>query len=562
MYTIIQYAQDNIVLILFLNVGLGHLVGKLKIGPVALGSTTGVLIVGIAIGMLHLEVQPIVKSLFFTLFLFTLGVKIGPGLVNVLMSRASLKYLALCLFSGAVMAISLFLVAKLFGLSSVVTGGLAAGSMTTSAALAAGQAAVSSGGIGLPAGMQADEAANLLGSAYAITYLYGAFGVILLLKLCPKLVGKSIAEEAALLEAKADATENLAGAGAIRAWRLTSPKYIGKGVADLEAGAATHEADKRVPALIESVLRNGQAQTLDASLKLQEGDVIAAWATPGVLAFGTEVIGEEVTDHAALAVELTSAELVLTHKGLEGRSLADLVREHGRGVSVERTARHGENLPLRGDLALARGDVIFVSGPTRQVEQFAEVVGYQVKDQMVTDLVSLSLFLAVFGALGTISVTVFGITLSILGGVPIGAMFGGAILGWLRSRSPVLGTVSAPAADAMASLGLALFISAVAIGAGGSLIDVLKTFGLSLIVAGAIVTTTCTISTFLFGHFVLRMNVAENAGATCGAMTSGAAIGEVIKDAKSSVPATAFALPSALNNVIFTIITLIIMMFI
>jgi putative transport protein len=559
MDTIIQYAQDNIVLILFLNVGLGYLVGKLKIGPVALGSTTGVLLVGIAIGLVHLEVQPIVKSVFFTLFLFTLGVKIGPGLVNVLMSRASLKYLTLCLFSGAVMAISLFLVAKLFALNNIVTGGLAAGSMTTSAALAAGQAAVSSGGIGLPAGMQAEQAANLLGSSYAITYLYGTFGVILLLKLCPKLVGKSIAEEAALLEAQADATENLAGGGSIRAWRLTNPKYIGKGIADLEAGAATRDADKRMPTLIEKVLRNGQPQTLDASLKLQEGDVVAVWATPGVLVVGTEVIGEEVTDNAALAVELSSAELVLTNKHLEDRSVAELVREHGRGVTVERMARNGDDLPLRGDLVLARGDVIFVSGPARQVEQFADVVGYQVTDQLATDLVTLGLFLAAFGALGTISVNVFGITLSILGGVPIGAMLGGAILGWLRSRSPLLGTVSAPAADALASVGLALFMSAVAIGAGGTLIEVMKTFGVNLIIAGAIVTTTCTISTFLFGHFVLKMNVAENAGATCGAMTSGAAIGEVIKDAKSSVPAIAFALPSALNNVVFTLVVLVIM---
>jgi putative transport protein len=560
MESITHYAQENIVLTLFLVVGLGYLVGKIKLASVALGSTTGVLLVGILVGMLHLEVQPLVKSVFFTLFLFTLGVKIGPGLVNVLMSRASLKYLAMCLFSGTVMAITLFLTAKLFGLSNIVTGGLAAGSMTTSAALAASQSAVLSGGIVPPEGMQAEQATNLLGSAYAITYLYGTFGVILLLKLCPKLIGKSIAAEAALLEGQAAAMVDLGGrAGAIRAWKLTSPKYIGKGIADLEAGAATHDADKYMPALIEKVLRDGQPQPLDADLELQKGDVVAVWATPGILVFATDVIGDEVTDNAALAVDLSSAELVLTNKELEGRSLADLVRGYGRGVTIERMARQGHDLPLRGDLGLVRGDVIFVSGPTRQVERFGEVVGYVVTDQQATDLVTLGLFLAVFGALGTISVNVAGIKLSILGGVPIGAMLGGAVLGWLRSRSPRLGTVSEPAADALASLGLALFIAAVAIGAGGSLLEVLKTFGISLIVAGAIVTTICTISTFMFGHFVLKMNVAENAGATCGAMTSGSAIGEVIKDAKSSVPAIAFALPSALNNVVFTIIILVLM---
>jgi putative transport protein len=563
METIVQYAQDNIVLVLFLNVGLGYLVGKIKIGPVALGPTTGVLIVGIIIGLLHLEVQPIIKSVFFTLFLFTLGVKIGPGLVHVLLSRASLKYVALCLFCSGVMVVSLVLTAKLFGLSNIVIGGLAAGAMTTSAALAASQTAVLSGGIALPDGMQSAQAANLLGSAYAITYLYGTFGVILLLKLCPKLVGKNISEEAALLETPPGASANLSSiGGAIRAWRLTKPMYIGKGIADVEAGAATHEADRRVPTLFEKVLRDGEPQVLDSDFRLQMGDVMAAWATPGVLVFGTEVFGEEVTDEAAVAVVLSSAELVLTNKEFEDQTLADLVRGHGRGVTVERMMRQGDDLPLSADLLLVRGDVIFVSGPARQVEQLGQTVGYVVTNQLMTDLVTMGLFLAVFGALGTISVTVFGITLSILGGVPIGAMLGGAVLGWLHSRSPRLGTISAPAADAIASLGLALFISGVAIGAGGSLIEVLKTFGFSLVVAGAIVTTTCTISTFLFGHFVLRLNVAENAGATCGAMTSGSGIGEVIKDAKSSVPAIAFALPSALNNVVLTIAVLIVMKFV
>ena len=63
----------------------------------------------------------------------------------------------------------------------------------------------------------------------------------------------------------------------------------------------------------------------------------------------------------------------------------------------------------------------------------------------------------------------------------------------------------------------------------------------------------------LFGHFVLRLNVADNVGATCGSMTGGAAIGEVCKDANSSVPAVSFALGATLQNVTFTIVALVLM---
>ena len=66
-------------------------------------------------------------------------------------------------------------------------------------------------------------------------------------------------------------------------------------------------------------------QELGPDLRLQSGDIVAVWATPGILVFGTEVIGEEVTDDAALSVDLSSAELVVTNKELEGQTLADLV---------------------------------------------------------------------------------------------------------------------------------------------------------------------------------------------------------------------------------------------
>jgi putative transport protein len=559
MEAITQYAQSNIVLLLFLIVGLGNLVGKLKIGSIALGPTTGILVVGILIGLLHFDVPPIVKAIFFTLYLFALGTKIGPGFVNVLTSKASIKYLVMCLSTVVLMAVSIFFVAKFFDLDSVVVGGLSAGAMTTSAILAASQGFISSGNITLPDGMSASDASNMLASSYAITYLYGTFGLIILVKIAPMLVGKDVAVEAAKLDAGGGGELDLGNrGGSIRAFRVTKDDYIGKTVADMEAGAAKREADKGLPTLIEKVIRDGELLEVTPDLVLQSGDVVAVWATPGILVFGTELLGEEVTDPNALRVSLTSAEVVVTSKDLEGMSLRDLVREHGRGVTIERMARNGEDQPIRGDLTLIRGDVFFVSGPTRQVELFEQTVGYVVTDQLATDLVNLGIFLAVFGALGTITVTVMGITLSVLGGASIGAMLGGAILGWLRSRSPKMGTIAAPAADAIANIGLGLFISAVAIGAGGSIVSVIQTLGPKLIIAGVIVTTVCTLGTFLFGHFVMRLNVAENAGTTCGCMT-GVAIGEVMKDAKSSVPAIGYALPSALQNVLFIAVALVLM---
>jgi len=73
MDAIIEYAQTNIVLLLSLIVGVGNVIGKLKIAGIALGPTTGVLLFGILVGLLHFEVPPIIKAVFFTLYLFASG---------------------------------------------------------------------------------------------------------------------------------------------------------------------------------------------------------------------------------------------------------------------------------------------------------------------------------------------------------------------------------------------------------------------------------------------------------------------------------------------------------
>ena len=557
MEALISYAQANVVILLFLVIGLGYLVGKLKVAGIGLGPTTGILIVGLIVGLAQFDIPGIIKGLAFTIYLFSLGALVGPAFISMLTNRASLKYLMMSVFSAVAAFISVYLVSVFFGFSNIVAAGLTAGSVTTSAVLAAAQGAVLGGNIALPEGVDAATAGNTLASAYAIAYLYGTFGLIVLIKICPSLVGKDIAVEAAKLEAGKPETKKRIPPS-FRAWRLTLPKYVGRTAGELVTNVVARREEGTLPSL-EQVLRNGKRVEVTDDLLLQEGDILTFLAPSHLLKLGNETLGEEVSDADALSVGMVSAELVLTNKTHQGKRLSQLLEEHGFGVSVDRVVRLGREMPIDDeDLELIAGDVLFASGSAQRVPAFAEEVGYEVKNQMTTDLMNMSFFIAIFAAIGTITVSIGGIDIPPLGGSAMGAMFGGAILGWLRSRTPSFGSVSAPAATALSDIGVSLFIAAVAIGAGGSIVETLQEFGLNLVLAGIIVTTFCTISTFLFGHFVLRMNVAENAGATCGAMT-GVAINEVCKDAKSSAPAVSFGVPGGVSNLTFIVVGLLLL---
>ena len=387
MDTLISYAQANIVLLLFLIIGLGYIVGKLKIVGIALGPTTGILIVGLLVGLFKFDVPPIVKGLSFTIYLFMLGTLVGPGLIHMLTSRSALKYLVMCLFTTVLAGVTIYAVAVIFGLNNIVAGGLAAGALTTSAVLAAAQGAVVSGSFTLPEGMDPQAAGNTLASAYAITYLYGTFGLIVLIKLCPKIVGKDIAVEAAKLESAQPVVDRSA-ALAVRAWRITLPEYVGKSVSEMEAIAVAKREKGPLPSL-ESVIRHDEHLEITDDLMFEKDDIVTFIAPNQTLIRGYEVLGEEVTDARALSVEMGSAEVMLTNAKYKDKTLSNVLQELGFGVTIEKLVRLGQELPIDDeDTKLIRGDVLFVSGAARRVAHFANEMGYEVKDQLATDLVN------------------------------------------------------------------------------------------------------------------------------------------------------------------------------
>ena len=65
-------------LAIFLTIFLGFWLGKLRIGKFTLGTVTSVLLVGVLVGQLNIAVPGPIKSVFFLLFLFAVGYKVGP----------------------------------------------------------------------------------------------------------------------------------------------------------------------------------------------------------------------------------------------------------------------------------------------------------------------------------------------------------------------------------------------------------------------------------------------------------------------------------------------------
>src|SRR6187455_1658916 len=261
-------------LAIFLTLAIGFLIGRLKFGTFSLGTVVGTLLAGVLIGQLSIEVPATVKYVFFDLFLFTTGYKVGPQFFRGL-KKDALPQLALTLVLCVTCLLAAYTAAKLLGYDVGTAAGMLAGAFTESTVIG-----TASDAIGRVAGISDTDKTNLVNNipvAYAVTYLIGtAFIVWFLPNIGPKLMRVNLKDEAIKLRAKIAAS----GGGepeavsayqalAVRAYQVTNPNLINRNVAELEA------RPKQSRVFISRIRREGKIIEPDPATVVREGDVIA-----------------------------------------------------------------------------------------------------------------------------------------------------------------------------------------------------------------------------------------------------------------------------------------------
>ena len=152
MQDILSVFRQHPELAIFLSLSIGYFLGKIKVGDFSLGATTGTLVAALAVGQMAIEVTPLIKQVFFALFIFTIGYRVGPQFFASL--KGSAKILALSVIFCVVALAVAIITAKGFGLDPGSAGGLVAGALTQSAVIGTTDGALAGTG---PAGGKAQS---------------------------------------------------------------------------------------------------------------------------------------------------------------------------------------------------------------------------------------------------------------------------------------------------------------------------------------------------------------------------------------------------------------------
>lgn len=557
-----QILRSNPVIPVFLTIGLGFWIGHMKYKAFTLGPVAATLLVGVAIGQLQIPIPDAVKSIFFMLFLFSIGYSVGPQFFRAFRGHG-LKQVAFAFMEASICATTVVLAAKIMGYDTGVALGIFAGSQTASASLGITSETIK----GLA--MAAESKEHLLAiipACYAVTYVFGTAGSAWFLSsIAPMLLGglQKVKEECRALESAMDSGEFIPDEGAIevdravsfRAYRAESHFFHRpRTVEEIEADFAGR--GERV--FVERLRIRGEIKDPEPHLKVARGDTIVLSARREVILEGGAHMGPEIVDHELMSFGAENLPVTVAKKGAAGLSFGQLRRKPWmRGVIVRSLTRNNVSIPARSKTQLEPGDVLTLVGLTRDVQEAAARIGYADKNSDTTDMVFLGLGIAIGCFFGALSFKFDGVPISL--STSGGALLAGLFLGWLRNTHPTFGHIPNQVIWIFDNLGLNMFIAVVGITSGARFLSGLKEAGLGLFFVGIVCTIGALVINILLARKVFGFTRPETLGCVAGARCGVASIGAIQDALESTVPALGYTVTYAVANLVLVFSSLIVL---
>ena len=514
---IINQLRDHPELAIFLTLFAGFWLGRFKIGKFSLGTVTSVLLVGVLVGQLNISVDGPMKAVFFLLFLFAVGYKVGPQFFRGL-KKDGLPQVGFAVLMCIVSLIAPWILAKIMGYHVGEAAGLLAGSQTISAVIGVASDTINQLSI---SDAQKATFINAIPVAYAVTYIFGTAGSAwILASLGPKMLGglEKVKADCKELEAKMGTSEadepgfyTALRPVVFRAYKIDN-EWFGKGKTVSELENYLVENDKRL--FVERVRQKGVIEEVTPDMLLQPGDEVVLSGRREYAIGEEDWIGPEVIDAQLLDFP-------------------------------------AETVPVLAQTVIDSGDILELTGTKLEVETAAKQMGYIDRPTNQTDMIFVGLGILLGGLVGALAIH--------LGGIPIslstsgGALIAGLVFGWLRSKHPTFGGIPEPSLWVLNNVGLNMFIAVVGIAAGPSFVTGFKEVGFSLFIVGALATAIPLLSGLLMGRYLFKFHPALTLGCTAGARTTTAALGAIQDALGSDTPALGYTVTYAVGNTLLII---------
>ncbi|ENH0814899.1 putative transporter [Escherichia coli] len=488
----------------------GLFIGNVKFRGIGLG-IGGVLFGGIIVGhfvsqagmTLSSDMLHVIQEFGLILFVYTIGIQVGPGFfasLRVSGLRLNLFAVLIVIIGGLVTAI----LHKLFDIPLPVVLGIFSGAVTNTPALGAGQQILRD--LGTPM-----EMVDQMGMSYAMAYPFGICGILFTMWMLRVIFRVNVETEAQQHE-----SSRTNGGALIKTIniRVENPNLHDLAIKDVPI----LNGDKIICSRLkrEETLKVPSPDTI-----IQLGDLLHLVGQPADLHNAQLVIGQEVdTSLSTKGTDLRVERVVVTNENVLGKRIRDLHFKERYDVVISRLNRAGVELVASGDISLQFGDILNLAGRPSAIDAVANVLGNAQQKLQQVQMLPVFIGIGLGVLLGSIPVFVPGFPAALKLGLAGGPLIMALILGRIGSIGKLYWFMPPSANLALRELGIVLFLSVVGLKSGGDFVNTLVNGeGLSWIGYGALITAVPLITVGILARMLAKMNYLTMCGMLAGSMT-------------------------------------------
>lgn len=539
-------------LALFLSLAIGYWVGNLKIAGFRVGGVSGSLLAGIAISMIGIHIPSEMKDMFFTLFIYSVGFQSGPFFFASL-GRRALREILLALTLTISSFVTIIVLARLFHLDKGIAAGIAAGGLTESAILGTAMSSLES--YGLPAAMLHQLQANMA-TGYAITYIFGNIGtVIVCVYIVPRFMKSSI-RESALKAVEHFKKEEKQGDTLNRGSEMI-PDLVQRTYEVEQTGWTIKRLEERFTGVtVEQVLRDQLSVEKDREEPLYPQEIVLLVGQFSRVNKAGTTIGEEMSDDVGEHNVVVQRDVLLSKPQMVGKTVEECSERLKKGarhpIYITSVFRSGKPIDITRNLELHKGDIVKILGTVSDLQVNADMIGKLSVPSISTDVMFHAFAISMGLLIGMIVIHIGTVPLTLGSG---GVLLAGIIAGWWQKRRPISGTFPLAASTLLVDLGISSFVALMGLQTGKQAVETFMHHGADLFLFGVIVTIVPLLISMVVGRYLIKYdNTAIFASALAGVRSAVPAGVEVLNVAENSVPTVPFAITYALANVLLTLL--------
>ena len=523
------HSISHVILVYSLVIGTGVLLGRIRLGGVSLGGTC-VLFAGLLAGHWGLTVSD--ANLYFlrdfglTLFVFFIGLQVGPSFFSAFRKSAS----SLVLLTFLLVAVS---IAVTLGLWMVMRPDVSLAQMM----------GVHFGAVtntpGLAAAIEVLEQLGYRGEditvAYACAYPLGVVATILTAIFLRHWFQIDLVEEERAWDAESGRRSGMPETVTVT---VRNRALVGKTIDEVKLLAGRPFVPSRLLTGSEEVSPTGQ-EVLNA------GDRLVIVCEPAVheavvMLFGGEEPMSAVTLPAGAHLE--TRRIRITHSSVNGYRMRDLPTLLGTGVNITHVSRAGMTLFPASELILQIGDVLLCVGKSQALDRAAKLLGNQERRLMQPNLVTVFIGIALGVLLGSVPMTVPGLGVSVQMGLAAGPLLVAILIGRYGSMVKMSAFTTRSANVMMRETGISLFLASVGLAAGPQFAEaMLYGNGLLYVSLGLVVTVLPLIAVGVLARRVFKMNFHSMMGFMAGATTDPPTLAYVVSLSERNTAAVAYS---------------------